>query len=105
MKYVILFSILSLFSCDQKKEERNESNHRLLGEWYGHTQPNQGTMIFKNDYVFYPYYRKAFECSIEDDSIRIFFPDKTFAARFHCTEDTLLLFHENGIDTCWKRNE
>lgn len=83
--------------------KKNDQKCILCGQWLSNVKPDQGNIIFSKDSAFYPYYRKSFSYKIADDSISIFFFDKTYKARFVIKNDSAFFSSAEGIDTSWKR--
>lgn len=103
MKYQLLIFLFSFLSCVQKADNNSFSNKNLQGEWIGNNMQDQGVIRFEKDSAYYPYYQKSFKYKTTNDSLWIFFPDKTISAKFLVLGDTLLLYFENSIDTCWRK--
>lgn len=93
--------MLFILACNQLK--RVDQNCVFCGEWLSNVKPEQGSIVFSKDSVFYPYYRKSFSYNIADDSVSIFFSDKTYKARFVIKNDSAFFYSAEGIDTSWKK--
>jgi hypothetical protein len=97
--YLILLALPFLSKCAS-----NENYNELLkGEWTSHSKPDQGNVVFSRDSVYYQYYQKSFPYTISKDSLTISLYDKTFKAKYYLKGDSLFLYHEQGIDTSFRK--
>ena len=99
----ISFIGMTVFIGCNFSDKLNKENANLLGEWTSNIKPSQGNIIIKKDSIYYPFYNCSFPYTLTEDSIKIFFFDKTYEAKYILIKDSLFLQSENGIDTSFRK--
>lgn len=99
---ILLIGISFFIGCNFSEKLNNE-HINLLGEWASNIKPSQGNIIIKKDSIYYPFYNCSFFYSLKGDSIKIFFLDKTYEAKYILVKDSLFLQSEDGIDTSFRK--
>ncbi|NNV55172.1 hypothetical protein [Limnovirga soli] len=72
-----------------------QANNKLLGIWSDGSSEN-ATFIIKSDSVYYVDQFKSYKYVLNDDSIKIIYPDWIYAAKVIFKNDTLILESEDG---------
>jgi hypothetical protein len=96
---LLIFVVWILFGCNQT----DNHNAKLLGKWTTKNLPVKGQIAeIRIDSVYYPHYQLSFRYELTKDSIKIYFTDKTFEAKYLLNADTLYFFSGNTVDTVFR---
>jgi hypothetical protein len=88
----------SVQAVDNSKKT-NQSN--LLGIWTDGSSEN-ATFDIKKDSIYYVDQFASYKYSLRADSIKINYPDYTFAGAVSFSKDTMIIASEDGTTKYWK---
>jgi len=83
-------------------DNTNQTNlSKQLGIWTDGSSEN-ATFDIKKDSIYYVDQFTTYKYSLREDSIKIFYPDWTFAGAVSFSKDTMIIASENGTTKYWK---
>jgi len=89
-------------SANELSRKLNNFKQKLIGIWTDGSSDN-ATFDIKKDSIFYVDQFKSYRYSLNQDSIKIYYPDFTYTAKVYFIDDTLVMdSQDDGIAKFWK---